>query len=121
MVLSSLAPAERTELLRGMSDEEAAICLAAMSLNTRTAVIADLAAADASLVACALACVWYASCSACPSSFTPLWTFLWQTQHRADCHEHQRLTFAMMMWSSPHMLRYSAVQELPNTGGEVAG
>ncbi len=50
MVLSSLAPAERTELLRGMSDEEAAICLAAMSLNTRTAVIADLAAADASLV-----------------------------------------------------------------------
>lgn len=58
MVLSSLAPAERTELLRGMSDEEAAICLAAMSLSTRTAVIADLAAADASLVACALACVW---------------------------------------------------------------
>ena len=58
MVLSSLAPAERTELLRGMSDEEAALCLAAMSLHTRTAVIADLAAVDASLVACALACVW---------------------------------------------------------------
>ena len=58
MVLSSLAPPERIELLRGMSDEEAAICLAAMSVNTRTAVIADLSAADASLVACALACVW---------------------------------------------------------------
>lgn len=58
MVLSSLAPAERTELLRGMSDEEAATCLAAMSLNVRTAVIADLAAADSALVACALACVW---------------------------------------------------------------
>ena len=61
MVLSSLAPAERTELLRGMSDEDAALCLAAMSLNTRTAVIADLAAADATLAACALACVWWAS------------------------------------------------------------
>ena len=58
MVLSSLAPTERTELLRGMSDEETATCLAAMSLNVRTAVIADLAAADASLVACALACIW---------------------------------------------------------------
>ena len=58
MVLSSLAPAERTELLKGMSDEEAAQCLAAMSLNVRDAVISDLAAADASLVACALACVW---------------------------------------------------------------
>ena len=59
MVLSRLAPPERTALLRGMSDEEAATSLAAMSVNTRTAVIADLAAADASLVACALACVWW--------------------------------------------------------------
>ena len=58
MVLSSLAPAERTELLKGMSDEEAAQCLAAMSLNVRNAVISDLVAADASLVACALACIW---------------------------------------------------------------
>ncbi len=58
MVLSSLAPAERTQLLRGMSDEEAATCLAAMSLNVRKAVIADLEATDASLVACALGCIW---------------------------------------------------------------
>ena len=58
MVLSSLAPAERTELLRGMSDEEAATGLAAMSLNVRKAVITDLEATDASLVACALGCIW---------------------------------------------------------------
>ncbi len=58
MVLSSLVPDERIELLKGVSDEEAAHCLAAMSLNVRNAVICDLAAADASLVACALACVW---------------------------------------------------------------
>lgn len=58
MVLSSLAPTERTELLKGMSDEEAAACLAAMSMSARQGVVADLSAADPTLVTCALAYVW---------------------------------------------------------------
>lgn len=58
MVVSMLAPAERTELLRGMSDEGAAACLAAMSLPARTTVLADLAAADPTLATCALAFIW---------------------------------------------------------------
>ncbi|CAL8467436.1 g6974 [Coccomyxa elongata] len=59
MVVSLLAPAERTELLRGMSDEGAAACLASMSLPARTAVLADLAAADSTLATCALAFIWH--------------------------------------------------------------
>ena len=58
MVLSTLAPGERTGLLRGMSDEGAAACLAAMSLNARGGVIADLAAADPTLATCALTFIW---------------------------------------------------------------
>jgi Mg/Co/Ni transporter MgtE len=58
MVLSSLTPAERTELLRGMSDDEAAACLAAMSPSTRQGVLADLAAADPTLLTCTLAYIW---------------------------------------------------------------
>ena len=60
MVLSALAPTERTELIKGMSDEEAAACLAAMGLSARAAALADLAVADPTLVACALAAVWCA-------------------------------------------------------------
>lgn len=60
MRLSTLAPAERTGLLQGMSDEGAAACLAAMSLTARGGVIADLAAADPTLVTCALAFIWCA-------------------------------------------------------------
>ena len=56
-----MAPAERTALLRGMSDEGAAACLAAMSLPARTAVLADLAAADPTLATCALAFIWCAA------------------------------------------------------------
>ncbi|BDA42925.1 hypothetical protein COCOBI_03-8180 [Coccomyxa sp. Obi] len=59
MVVSLMAPAERTQLLRGMSDEGAAACLAAMSLPARTAVLADLAAADPTLATCALAFIWH--------------------------------------------------------------
>ncbi|KAK9909574.1 hypothetical protein WJX75_004333 [Coccomyxa subellipsoidea] len=58
MVLSTLAPAEQTGLLQGMSDEGAAACLAAMSLTARGGVIADLAAADPTLVTCTLAFIW---------------------------------------------------------------
>ncbi len=61
MVLATLAPSERTGLLRGMSDEGAAACLATMSLNARGGVLADLTAADPTLATCALAFIWYNS------------------------------------------------------------
>jgi hypothetical protein len=49
--------AERSELLRSMSDKEAA-CLATMSLSARSAVIADLNTAGPTLVNCELAFNW---------------------------------------------------------------
>ncbi|EIE24443.1 hypothetical protein COCSUDRAFT_61868 [Coccomyxa subellipsoidea C-169] len=61
MVLATLAPSERTGLLRGMSDEGAAACLAAMSLNARGGVIADLTTADPTLATCALAFIWHSA------------------------------------------------------------